>query len=108
MTVSPAATEQLNKLLGPGEKLQIGLKGGGCGGATLELDKVGLTTISESSITVIGADNVVWADKTSARYLTGGSLDIDNSIFNARFVYKPPKGTDACGCGESIKLEPKE
>ena len=108
MIVSAAATEQLSKLLKPGESLQIGLKGGGCGGATLEMEKVDLTTISESNITVIGTDNVVWADQTSARYLTGGNLDIDNSIFNARFVYSPPKGTDACGCGESIKLEPKE
>ena len=108
MIVSAAATEQLSKLLKPGESLQIGLKGGGCGGATLEMDKVDLTNISDSNIAVIGTENVVWADQTSARYLTGGSLDIDNSIFNARFVYRPLKGTDACGCGESIKLEPKE
>jgi Fe-S cluster assembly iron-binding protein IscA len=97
----------LNKLLASGEKLQIGLNGGGCSGATLVLDKVDLTTISESSIPVLGTDNIVWADQTSLTYLIEGNLDVDNSIFNARFIYKPPLGTESCGCGASIKLEPK-
>jgi iron-sulfur cluster assembly accessory protein len=107
MTVTPAATEQLSKLLASGEKLQIGLNGGGCGGATLVLDKVDSTTISESSIPVLGTDNIVWDSPTSQIYLTGGRLDIDDSVFNARFLFKPPLGTESCGCGASIKLEPK-
>jgi Fe-S cluster assembly iron-binding protein IscA len=107
MTVTPAATEQLSKLLSPGESLQIGLKGGGCGGATLTLDKVDSTTISELNIPVPGTDNIAWADLTSRIYLTEGELDVDNSIFNARFIFKPPLGTESCGCGASIKLEPK-
>jgi iron-sulfur cluster assembly accessory protein len=107
MTVTPAATEQLSKLLASGEKLQIGLNGGGCSGATLVLDKVDSMTISESSIPVLGTDNIVWADQTSSIYLTGGKLDIDDSVFNARFLFKPPLGTESCGCGASIKMEPR-
>jgi iron-sulfur cluster assembly protein len=107
MKVTPAATEQLSKLLGPGESLQIGLEGGGCGGATLTLEKVDSTTISVLNTPVTGTDNIVWADQTSSIYLIGGELDIDDSVFNARFIFKPPLGTESCGCGASIKLEPK-
>jgi len=49
--------------------------------------------------------NVRWADKTARTYLQGGVIDIDDSIFNARFTFKPPLGTESCGCGASIKLD---
>ena len=37
MTVTPKAKERLEAVLEAGEFLSIGLKGGGCGGATVEL-----------------------------------------------------------------------
>ena len=105
MTVTPAATEQLDKLLQPGEYLQIGLSSGGCGGATILLERVDGKTSTGSSMPVIGADNILWDGPTSARFLIGGTLDIDPSIFNAGFIVIPPQGTQSCGCGASIKLE---
>ena len=102
MTITPAAREQLDKLLKPGERLEIGLKGGGCGGATITLDKVDYETTTELNIP--GTTIVSFADQTSAQYLTGGELDVDTSIFNAGFVIKPPAGTQSCGCGSSIVI----
>jgi Fe-S cluster assembly iron-binding protein IscA len=55
-------------------------------------------------LSIGGTTNVIFADRTSQAYLTEGSLDIDNSIFNARFIFKPPLGTESCGCGSSIKI----
>ena len=105
MKATPAATEQLAKLLKPGEFLQIGLSSGGCGGATILLERVDSTTSTELSTPVIGVDNILWDGPTSAKFLTGATLDIDPSIFNAGFIVTPPQGTQSCGCGASIKLE---
>ena len=104
MTVTDGAKQQLERLLQPGELLQIGLEGGGCGGATVTLDKVDSKTISESSLPVTGVDNIVWADKTTQTYLQGGVIDYDDGAFNASFVFKPPLGLESCGCGASVKI----
>ena len=105
MTLTEPARKQLDTLLKPGELLEIGLTGGGCGGATITLSKVdGMTT---TGLNITGTTNVIFADQTSADILTGAELGVDESIFNAAFVVTPPKGVQSCGCGASIKLEPK-
>jgi iron-sulfur cluster assembly accessory protein len=102
MTVTPEAQKQLDTVLGSEEYLEVGLKGGGCGGATILLTKV--DSMSTDALSIAGTTNVIFADKASQTYLTEGSLGIDNSVFNARFVFKPPLGTESCGCGASIKI----
>jgi len=102
MKVTLEAQKQLDTILESKEYLEVGLKGGGCGGATILLTKV--DSMSTDALSIAGTTNVIFADKTSQTYLTEGSLDIDNSVFNARFVFKPPLGTESCGCGASIKI----
>ena len=104
MKITPAAAEQLSKLLKPGEYLEVGLEGGGCGGATVTLSKVDSKSTDALSIGEI--TNVIYADSTTRLYLQGGAIDVDDSVFNARFLFKPPLGTESCGCGASIKIEP--
>lgn len=50
MIVTTKAQEQLNKVLNSGECLEIGLKGGGCNGLMITLEKIQLTGITELSI----------------------------------------------------------
>ena len=102
MRITESAKKRLDEVLGSGEYLEIGLAGGGCGGATVEL----LKKDSKSSIalSITGTTNVVFADKTSQTYLIGGTLDFANDLLSASFVYKPPLGLESCGCGASIKL----
>jgi len=102
VTVTPEAQKQLDTILNSGEYLEVGLKGGGCGGATVTFIKV--STMSTDALSISGTTNVIFADSVTSTHLTEGSLDIDNSIFNARFVFKPPSGTESCGCGSSIKI----
>ena len=104
MTATPGAVKQLELLLQPGELLQIGLEGGGCGGASIALERVNSTNIAESNIPVNGFDNIVWADKTTQTYLQGGVIDYDSGSFTASFVFKPPLGLESCGCGASVKI----
>jgi iron-sulfur cluster assembly accessory protein len=102
MTITPEAQKQLDTVLKSGEYLAIWLKGGGCGGARVTMTKEDHK--STYALSIAGTANVIFADKASQTYLTEGSLDIDNSVFNARFIFKPPLGTESCGCGSSIKI----
>ena len=104
MTVTPGAKKQLELSLNSNECLMIGLKGGGCGGATVTMEKVESTNTLESSMPVTGVDNIIWADQASKTFLQGGVIEYDNGQFNASFVFKPPLGTESCGCGTSIKI----
>ena len=100
MIVTTKAQEQLNKVLNSGECLEIGLKGGGCNGLMITLEKIQLTGITELSI----GKNTVFADKTSQKYLQGGSLDYEDKGFSKTFVVNPSEGTARCGCGDSIAI----
>ena len=49
MTITPSAQDQLNQLLNSGECLEIGLKGGGCNGLMITLEKMTSTGTTELS-----------------------------------------------------------
>ena len=102
MTITNGARRRLSEVLKSGEFLEVGLTGGGCGGATILLIKV--DSMSSTALNITGITDVVFADRTSQTFLTGGSLDYDNESFNPSFVFKPPTGVDSCGCGSSIKI----
>jgi len=102
MTITNGARKRLSEVLKSGEFLEVGLKGGGCGGATILLTKV--STMSTDALNITGTTNVIFADKASQTYLTEGSLDYNNESFNASFIFKPPLGIESCGCGSSIKI----
>ena len=100
MIITQKAQDQLNHLLEDGEVLEIGLKGGGCSGLMITLEKTNSTGITELNI----GNNTRFADKMSQTYLQGGNLDYEDKGFSKRFVVNPSKSTRRCGCGDSIAL----
>ena len=100
MIVTQKAQDQLKHLLKDGEVLEIGLRGGGCSGLMITLEKMNSTGITELNI----GDNTRFADQMSQTYLQGGSLDYEDTGFSKTFVVNPSEGTARCGCGNSIAL----
>ena len=100
MVITQKAQEQLNELLNSGEYLEIGLKGGGCNGLMITLEKTNSTDTTELSI----GSKTKFADQMSQTYLQGGSLDYKDEGFSKRFVVNPSEGTRKCGCGDSIAV----
>ena len=100
MTITPSAQDQLNYLLEDGECLEIGLKGGGCSGLMITLEK--MNSIGTTGLSI--GDNTRFADKMSQKYLQGGSLDYEDKGFSKTFVVNPSEGTARCGCGDSIAI----
>ncbi len=100
MVITQKAQEQLNELLNSGECLEIGLKGGGCSGLMITLEKMNSIGTTELNI----GSNTRFADEMSQKYLQGGSLDYEDKGFSKTFVVNPSKGTARCGCGDSIAV----
>ena len=100
MIVTQKAQDQLKHLLEDGEVLEIGLRGGGCSGLMITLERMNSTGITELNI----GNNTRFADQMSQTYLQGGSLDYEDTGFSKTFVVNPSEGTARCGCGNSIAL----
>tara|TARA_B100000530_G_scaffold153248_1_gene96246 strand:- start:160 stop:471 length:312 start_codon:yes stop_codon:yes gene_type:complete len=100
LVITQKAQDQLKYLLEDGEVLEIGLRGGGCSGLMITLEKMNSTGITELSI----GDTTRFADQMSQTYLQGGSLDYEDTGFSKTFVVNPSEGTRRCGCGNSIAL----
>jgi iron-sulfur cluster assembly protein len=106
--LSDAAAERVREIMGKAEKpyagLRVGVKNGGCAGQeyTLEyaesanpLDEV----VEDKGVTIL-------VEPKAVLFLIGTEIDYDVSRLAAKFVFRNPNETDACGCGESVTIEP--
>lgn len=108
MTLTPAAIARLRSLMtskGPDVAgLKIGIKKGGCAG--MEYTMTWATEIGrlDEVIEVDGARVIV--DPAAILYLIGTEMDFRADKLASQFVFNNPNQKSACGCGESVQLEP--
>ena len=108
MTLTPAAINRLRSLMtskGPAVAgLKIGIKKGGCAG--MEYTMTWATEIGrlDEVIEVDGARVIV--DPAAILYLIGTEMDFQADKLASQFVFNNPNQKSACGCGESVQLEP--
>ena len=108
VTLTDRAAERVREIMGRAEKpyagLRVGLKNGGCAGQeyTLEyaetanpLDEV----VEDKGVTIL-------VEPKSVLFLIGSEIDYEVTKLAAKFVFRNPNETDACGCGESVTIEP--
>ncbi|HEY2752348.1 iron-sulfur cluster assembly accessory protein [Phenylobacterium sp.] len=106
--LSERAAERVREIMARAEKpyagLRVGVKNGGCAGQeyTLEyaeaahpLDEV----VEDKGVTIL-------VEPKAVLFLIGTEIDYDVSRLAAKFVFRNPNETDACGCGESVTIEP--
>ena len=103
--LTPAAQEEVRKLLAlpenAGRGLRLGIKGGGCSGLTYVLD----FTEAHEADTVVPYDGIqVFLDRKSTIYLGGITLDHQGGLNGKGFVFHNPHAANTCGCGESFSL----
>ncbi len=108
VTLSEAAAARVREIMGKAEKpyagLRVGVKNGGCAGqeyvleyaeAAGPLDEV----VEDKGVTIL-------VEPKAVLFLIGTVIDYDVSRLAAKFVFRNPNETDACGCGESVTIEP--
>jgi iron-sulfur cluster assembly protein len=108
VTLTDRAAERVKEIMGRAEKpyagLRVGVKNGGCAGqeyvleyaeAAAPLDEV----VEDKGVTIL-------VDPKAVLFLLGTEVDYEVSRLAAKFTFNNPNQTDACGCGESVTIEP--
>jgi iron-sulfur cluster assembly protein len=96
------AKQALLKRGTPEAALRLGVRGGGCSGASYAIefaDKIR----DRDNVYVFGGLRVV-VDPKSLVYLRGSVLDYEVKLMQHGFKYQNPNETSSCGCGESFSV----
>jgi iron-sulfur cluster assembly protein len=108
MTLTPAAAERIRSLMaskGDGiAGLKIGVKKGGCAGMEYTMTWASEAGRLDEVIEVDGARVIV--EPAAILYLIGTEMDFKTDKLASQFVFNNPNQKSACGCGESVQLEP--
>jgi iron-sulfur cluster assembly protein len=96
--------EIMDKAETPYAGLRVGVKNGGCAGQEYVLqyaDKIDPLdeVIEEKGVTIL-------VEPKAVLFLIGSEIDYEVNQLAAKFVFRNPNETDACGCGESVTIEP--
>ena len=107
MTLTDAAAARIVALIAqkPGVKaLKIGIKKGGCAGMEYTMSWADQIGKFDEGIEDKGA--IVLIDPAAIMYLLGTEMDFKTDKLSSQFVFNNPNQKSACGCGESVNLEP--
>jgi iron-sulfur cluster assembly protein len=105
--VTAAATEVVRNLLAQKEVPDYGLRvfvsGGGCSGMQYGM---ALEPEARPYDHTIENDGIkIFIDPTSMMYLTGATIDYEDSLMGGGFRIDNPNAVSSCGCGHSFKTE---
>ena len=108
VTLTEAAAARVKEIManagGAYMGLRVGVKNGGCAGqeyvleyaeAPHPLDEV----IEDKGVTIL-------VEPKAVLFLIGSEIDYETTKLSSKFVFHNPNETDACGCGESVTIEP--
>ena len=108
VTLSDAAAVRVKEIMGKAERpyagLRVGVKNGGCAGQEYILEYA--ETAGPLDEVVEDKDVTILIDPKAVLFLIGTEIDYEVSRLSAKFVFRNPNETDACGCGESVTIVP--
>jgi iron-sulfur cluster assembly protein len=108
MNVTEAAAGRVRELIARSEKpvagVRVGVKNGGCAGMSYTMDLAETVERGDEVIDVNGLKVLI--DPKAVLFLLGTTMDFTVDKMSAKFVFKNPNETSACGCGESVSITP--
>jgi iron-sulfur cluster assembly protein len=108
VTLSDRAAERVKEIMAKADNayvgLRVGVKNGGCAGQEYVLeyaDAVGPLdeVVEDKGVTIL-------IEPKAVLFLIGTEIDYETTRLAAKFVFRNPNETDACGCGESVTIQP--
>jgi len=106
--LSEAAATRIHEIManadGKYQGVRVGVTNGGCAGMSYTMDYAeDLKPLDE----VVEDKGVkIFIDPKAILFLIGTEMDFVREKLGARFVFNNPNQTAACGCGESVSIEP--
>ncbi|MDZ4372138.1 MAG: iron-sulfur cluster assembly accessory protein [Phenylobacterium sp.] len=108
VTLSDAAADRVREIMARAEKpyagLRVGVKNGGCAGQEYVLEYAEAANPLDEVVEDQGVTILV--DPKAILFLIGTVIDYEVTKLSAKFVFRNPNETDACGCGESVSITP--
>lgn len=108
VTLTERAAERVREILANAERpyagLRVGVKNGGCAGQEYVLTYAEAPDPLDEVVEDKGV--TIFVEPKSVLFLIGSEIDYEVSKLAAKFVFRNPNETDACGCGESVTIKP--
>jgi len=86
--------------------VRVGVRNGGCAGMSYTMDYAEVADPTDEVVVDKGVR--LFIDPKAVLFLLGTEMDFRGDKLSAGFVFNNPNQTAACGCGESVMLEPAE
>jgi len=84
--------------------LRVGVKNGGCAGQEYVLEYAAAADPLDEVVEDQGVTILI--EPKAVLFLIGTVIDYEVTPLAARFLFRNPNETDACGCGESVTIQP--
>ena len=108
VSLTERAADRVREIMDRAEKpyagLRVGLKNGGCAGQEYILEYA--ETVDPLDEVVEDKGVTILVEPKAVLFLIGTVIDYEVTKLAAKFVFRNPNETDACGCGESVTIEP--
>jgi iron-sulfur cluster assembly protein len=108
VTLTERAAERVREIMAKAEKpyagLRVGVKNGGCAGQEYVLEYAETADPLDEVVEDKGVTILV--EPKAVLFLVGSEIDYEVTKLSAKFVFHNPNETDACGCGESVTIQP--
>jgi len=108
VTLTEAAAARVKEIMGRAEQpyagLRVGVKNGGCAGQEYVLEYAAKIEPLDEVVEDKGVTILV--EPKAVLFLIGTEIDYQVTKLAAKFTFRNPNETDACGCGESVTIQP--
>lgn len=108
VTLTEAAAARVREIMAKAETpyagLRVGVKNGGCASQEYVLEYAAEAgpldeVVEDQGVTIL-------IEPKAVLFLIGTVIDYEVTKLSAKFVFRNPNETDACGCGESVTIVP--
>src|ERR1700758_629425 len=108
--LTESAAERIKAVMAKADRpiaaVRVGVKNGGCAGMSYTMEYA--ETINPLDEIVQDKGVRILIDPKAVMFLLGTEMDYKVDKLSAQFVFNNPNQTSACGCGESVQLEPAQ
>lgn len=108
VSLTPEAAARVQEIMAKAEQpyagLRVGVKNGGCAGQEYVLEYAQNANPLDEVVEDHGVTILV--EPKAVLFLIGTVIDYEVTKLSAKFVFRNPNETDACGCGESVTIVP--
>ena len=108
MRLTDAAATRIKEVMANAQTavagVRVGVKNGGCAGMEYTMEYAAAPTPADEIVEDKGVKILI--DPKAVLFLLGTEMDYKRDKLSAQFVFNNPNQTSACGCGESVQIEP--